>query len=1161
MKMETDQLAKSLSIDGASFHGSVLSPTNMLISPVTLQMQKHLLTSTLVQTNSESAGRMRSGRTGSCSPTPALPFTPTPSPSPFNPLSLSMNSSLPDLSLSYSGDSKAMSFLQDTKTNSFSTPAASYEDLDDCRRSGTNGGSKFDMGMSNIPMGAVSPQMEINSVLNFSEQRNPVQDVPVSSHQDNLKGFIVVDADGVSNVSSSISLLPSTHSSQDNNIRLLSLSDSNKGVKLLPASITSEMTPPVNIIPKQDSAIRLVPELQPSCITTLKPVQSSGQLACLAAIPAVTTQQIACITNLPTPVSTQIACLSAVPSLSSLDSLQCLPSSSSNAGGIISAGYDSYTSPIIQPNNKKRRLLTFLTGENDVETVCPDNKQEQNTSILVDGVEPAKSDTFILSSNCPSLVSVSSNSPTLIIGPSNSSAINSVSKAEPALFLNSGNSLVAEAKNTSSGLYLSEDGGQLQSTKSSGQAGGGVFLEQENSIEKGEQTLIINSDGTQATLITPVSAAQPQLLASQPQVGTILGPVSASPAGLISGQIVQGDQLIQTGGVLSQSYMSKANYSAGPVLSGSTLSFRPVLNTSFSVDSLSAAAVTSTAREMGNLIVDPATVQYAADNREQCKVTTTPSNLIEKMSVFKCKLCGFIGTTAECVELHIIDEHEESISQSSYEEEQNWVKVAQRESVKLHCPLCANLFTSERSFKVHLTEDHQLTDTAAALHFEKENGERRAITLRLIREEKEKLKLERRRSKQQGYEAYVNDSGELRVRSTASKQLLVAVNGGALSVPDKDDQSDDGPIGEEQIDFDMKASDYVKVVLKGNSVPVLQDRAAARERKKTVREKVGRPKGSRSVGLTLIKKVNPNVALSDQLMGEECGVNNCAVRLKDLTKLNLHRTSHIETGHQCPECNDTFPSWSKCALHLWRQHNQDMELYKCSICPYRSFTHTVLERHKTTHKIDKPFLCPDCGRALKNDKQLKEHMRTVHQSTIDGVHIERDEDLFECDRCKQKMSSMRELKYHKERVHERKKTLLCIHCGYAAFNNSSLKLHMRLHTGDKPYACKVCSYRTSDHNSLRRHSLRHSGERPYRCPHCPYAAIQSSVYKMHLKKKHPHAGGDLFQCDQCSFVTVKEKLFLAHKNGHKEHSNNKENREDNTSDKLINPTDSSPRSV
>ena len=147
---------------------------------------------------------------------------------------------------------------------------------------------------------------------------------------------------------------------------------------------------------------------------------------------------------------------------------------------------------------------------------------------------------------------------------------------------------------------------------------------------------------------------------------------------------------------------------------------------------------------------------------------------------------------------------------------------------------------------------------------------------------------------------------------------------------------------------------------------------------------------------------------------------------------------------------------------------------------------------------------------------------------------------FECDICGQGVSSQREIKYHKERVHEGKKPWLCIHCGHAAFSNSSLKLHMRSHTGDKPYACTDCKYRTSDHNSLRRHVLRHTGLRPYKCPYCPYAAIQTSTYKIHLRRKHPDKTGEMFQCGQCSFATVQEKLFKVHVNNHK-CSSNKEN--------------------
>jgi len=282
------------------------------------------------------------------------------------------------------------------------------------------------------------------------------------------------------------------------------------------------------------------------------------------------------------------------------------------------------------------------------------------------------------------------------------------------------------------------------------------------------------------------------------------------------------------------------------------------------------------------------------------------------------------------------------------------------------------------------------------------------------------------------------------------------------------------------------------------------------------------------MGMSMLRKVDPNVSISEEIMGEECLVENCAVRLKDPVKLELHRSSHQDNGvHQCPECQEIFKAWPKCALHLWREHGQDLGLYACDKCDYRSFTLKVMERHKLSHVEEKPFLCPDCGRAVKNDKQLKKHMRVVHKLGPDGAKLEYVEQ-FMCDICNQELGSSREVRYHKERVHERKKPFLCVHCGYTAFSNSSLKLHLRSHTGDKPYSCKECSYRTGDHNSLRRHMLRHSGEKPYRCPHCPYAAIQSTTYKVHLKKKHPDKPDQMFECKECGFASVQEKLLNVH---------------------------------
>ncbi|MCL4135876.1 UNVERIFIED_CONTAM: hypothetical protein GTU68_045972 [Idotea baltica] len=108
--------------------------------------------------------------------------------------------------------------------------------------------------------------------------------------------------------------------------------------------------------------------------------------------------------------------------------------------------------------------------------------------------------------------------------------------------------------------------------------------------------------------------------------------------------------------------------------------------------------------------------------------------------------------------------------------------------------------------------------------------------------------------------------------------------------------------------------------------------------------------------------------------------------------------------------------------------------------------------------------------------------------------------------CQRKFAEKRMLLLHLEAVHKKVKPYLCNYCGNSFASKSTLNLHIRKHTGEKPFACESCNYRTSDHNSMRRHKMKHTNDRPYSCPYCDYSSIQSSTFKVHLRRKHEVQG-------------------------------------------------------
>jgi hypothetical protein len=422
---------------------------------------------------------------------------------------------------------------------------------------------------------------------------------------------------------------------------------------------------------------------------------------------------------------------------------------------------------------------------------------------------------------------------------------------------------------------------------------------------------------------------------------------------------------------------------------------------------------------------------------------------VTAISCFKCNMCGFLGLTNKAVEEHMMMEHDADLS-ADEEDNDQWLAVAQKEGIKLECPFCPNTFNAEgsRSFRVHVLDDHGVNEAEAEKQFRERYSKRKTATLEFLKKKREEEREERRRSRKDGLEAYVDEQGELRVRNTrrkrttqqqeeaeakrrrqevevdvSAKEYVAAIDVAkkleqakrkGQEVKEKPDEMQKVLIGlsqrhkrkqpstkggDEEDDDDGDNSEGgedagdIDIV----NLPSIPATDAAAEVEKLVgpsqtgpppKKKVGRPKGSRSIGLTKLKQTNPNINLSEEAMGAECGVEGCAVRLKNEDSLEYHRRCHqtanggsdddaAGTVLNCLECSETFSVWSLLAMHLWRVHRVDMELHSCTQCQdFKTYYLTTLSMHRQTHQTERPYLCDDCGNKFKTDKSLRVHQRT-----------------------------------------------------------------------------------------------------------------------------------------------------------------------------------------
>ena len=353
---------------------------------------------------------------------------------------------------------------------------------------------------------------------------------------------------------------------------------------------------------------------------SLGPCSLAGQLSysAEAAAPAISGQQLVLVESaVSTSIPSSLALLAAPQPISLLQppaSPRFNTASSSSSLNHMSCSSTALPTSLIHPN-KKKRLLTFLTEqENSICSVNTDSSQIILTPAAAQKPEqllftPAKTvpDQILLNSAKADTLS-SSQPPTLFLQP----CVNTLS------------TLPAPAP--------------LEPVKQEAAA----TLIINPPPPKPESTLIFNSEGTAAALITASPAPLPLL-----QV-----PLSSAPPPLA---------LVQPGPAPNIDILP-VNFPPKPVAASEP----------------------------------PGHNLEALQDQDHSNF----AELTESVTCYKCKLCGFLVTNQAALKHHFLDDHEDMVREDEVTLATAWLAAALRLGLQLQCPLCPNTFKSGRSFQV-----------------------------------------------------------------------------------------------------------------------------------------------------------------------------------------------------------------------------------------------------------------------------------------------------------------------------------------------------------------------------------------------------------------------------------------------------------------------------
>ncbi|MBN3285246.1 ZNF83 protein, partial [Polyodon spathula] len=241
----------------------------------------------------------------------------------------------------------------------------------------------------------------------------------------------------------------------------------------------------------------------------------------------------------------------------------------------------------------------------------------------------------------------------------------------------------------------------------------------------------------------------------------------------------------------------------------------------------------------------------------------------------------------------------------------------------------------------------------------------------------------------------------------------------------------------------------------------------------------------------------------------ECGEQlSCAVALRD------HQRSHAAPPKTTESLDCGAAPQPRPAAVEGHREGEEEGAHQCGVCDKRFERASHLQQHRYLHTGEKPFTCPDCGKAFAFLQNMKAHWR-LHGG--EGVSANRLPDadrplkgLLECPECGKGFRHRSVMEGHM-RKHTGERPFQCSLCGKRFKYSSYLQQHLVLHSGSKPFPCPVCGKAFAFNQNMKAHWKLHQ-EKPHRCPHCHKGYSEEGQLREHLAS---HAGDKPHLCGLC----------------------------------------------